>query len=295
MFVVANNFPGINTVMLLDLFFYLISKVLFAVIFLIFPYYILRRRRSLVLYSPKLVLYYCAELSFASKLWPEYRERLQADSGQTINVPMIATMNGIFTYPLARGLLLVILIILIISMTSQLGLLQFDDPSSSYSILLAITICCGPIVLFYLTSFGSESYAMVKNQQAVSEFLIELGWDKLSKESLQQILKEVEIDFHLFKKNDDFGTILVVLVMGMVLIYSRIQEYLPPRVILVLLAVFAIIILSKSYYEGFRTRVIYISLNTLLHFIAKCSSEGRQIQHGPGTRQLDRNSPSRHQ
>ena len=258
-----------------DLFLHVGGTLVFTMLFLVYPYYLLRKRRSLRLYSDKLILYFCTELSFSSKLWPEYQEYLKKGEKTAINMPISATINGIFTYPLARAFLFVILITFSIGATIQLSttfqLIQVNELYENFPFPILLIVCCAPIILFYLTSFSSESYSMMKNQQVVGKYMTELGWDQYPKEKLQQILKEVEVDYLLFKKNDDFGTILVILISGIVLLYSRIEKYFTGQQMILTICLFAVIVLSKSYYEGFRTRIIYIAINTLLNFINQCT------------------------
>lgn len=258
---------------MVDFIFHVISTVLFTVLFLAVPYKIVRRKHAIILYSPKLILYFCTELSFAPDLWDYYREKLTTRDEKPINIPLKATINGIIMYPLSRAFLFAALTTVITGATiwicTTFELIQVSELQETLPLPMLLTICCGPFLLYYLTSFSSDSYAMMKNQRLVKNFLGDIGWKTYTKSQLKQLYNEVQIDFLLYKKTNDLGTILIFIGSGVLLAYSRVEKVLSTQQTVLLISMFAAIVISKTYYEGYRTRIIYIAINTLLELIEK--------------------------
>lgn len=256
---------------MIDLLLHIVGTVVFTVLFLAIPYQAVRKQNSINLYSPKLILYFCTEISFAPNQWEYFKDRLKNNETENINVPLQATIKGIFAYPISRALIFITLAIFIFGVTIQLcttfQLIQLKDLQSEFPLTIILPICCGPFFLYYVTSFSSDSYTMMKNETKVTEYLIELNWDSFSKSQLQRISKELDIDFLLFKNPSDLGTIIIMLGTGLILIYYRIAKYLTPNQILIVFSLFIVIVVSKNYYEGFRTRVIYVAMNALQDLI----------------------------
>jgi hypothetical protein len=116
----------------------------------------------------------------------------------------------------------------------------------------------------------------------VKEYLLELKWDDYSKAKLQHIYNEVNIDYLLYKNNTDLGTIVILLGSGMILIYSRVEKMLSAQQIIIVFSLFIAIAVSKAYYEAFRTRVIYIAMNTLLDLMATAHEKEANVTDDNG-------------
>ncbi len=249
----------------------LVTIMVFTAVFLAYPFNVLRKRHALKLYCPKLVLYFCTEISFAADLWQTYKEDLHARDQVTIHLPLRATFNGIFMYPLSRAILFIAISALfcgaVIYFSITFQLLHLRHIYNQLPLPFLLSICCAPFIMFYITSFSADSYALMKNQIIVKKFLCELGWDSYPQSKLEQIYKEVYVDFLLYKKNNDLGTIILLLGSGGILIYSRIAKLMASEYIILIISLFIVIVVAKTYYDGFRTRVIYIATITLLDLI----------------------------
>jgi hypothetical protein len=86
----------------------------------------------------------------------------------------------------------------------------------------------------------------------------------------------------LYKNNTDLGTIVILLGSGMILIYSRVEKMLSAQQIIIVFSLFIAIAVSKAYYEAFRTRVIYIAMNTLLDLMATAHEKEANVTDDNG-------------
>ncbi len=254
----------------------IVYMVLFSLLFIAVPYKAVMKRQEITLFTPKLVLYFCTELSFAEKFWEKYKNKIKVSSDCRLSMPLLATVNGVFHYPLKRGFLFAVLVILtggaVLYISDLFQIISIADLEGTLSYPLVVIVCTLPFLSFYITSFCSENYQKSKNQEIVKQLLLQIGWNEYSNRKIEQIYKEVYADFLLYKKTNDMGTIILFLGTGAILLYSRlepIKKIVSENTIILLFILFFVIVLAKNYYDGFRSRVIYIALNTLLDLAAE--------------------------
>lgn len=245
-----------------------------VILLIVLPFEVLRKRRAVLINTRKLLLYYCIELSFAGNLWGHYKDQLKACKTEPakISMPLEATVKGIFFYPLARSYFFILLTMAVMGLIyffcRIFSLISLNELYHEIPLALQMSIFCTPFIAYYVSSFCADVSQMTSNQGAIMEYLDYLGWAGLSELELQQTYKQVEIDFYLFKQHNDLGSILLFVGPGGLLIYSRITEVISDQALIVLLSLFAAIAISKIYYEGFRTRVIYLAINLIQQMLA---------------------------
>lgn len=235
-------------------------------------------RRSFVPYNDKLILYFCSELSFTKGQWNQFKIPLQEKSPLT--VPRRAILTGAISYPLERASLLILSIaavgpfsIPVIGNYLTSGTLQQDD------LILLCAIAFIPPSIYYFTPYSSDVYSNLKNQLIVKKYLHELGWHKYSKNRLQRLYKEVEIDYLLYKKDSDIGALLIIIGSASMLTYSRLINTNSIALLPFFIILFMAMMIPKSLYEGFRTRIILIALNTLLDLISNQDAEEESTEN----------------
>jgi hypothetical protein len=140
------------------------------------------------------------------------------------------------------------------------------------NLLIILAIGMGWFI-YYFRSFSADIMESSLRSDVALDYLVELGWGKIDIDIIRTIKEEVKVDFDLYKKESGIAGFLLALIASSLIFYSRLNNLLTPSEIVIILFLFGSIFISKWLYEGYRTRIIYISLNVVLGLIKNVQLE----------------------
>jgi hypothetical protein len=253
---------------------------------------VIYKKRVLCEPYDKSIVYLAAEIAYAPEKWKSVKKRIEDEKQKRIPVPFISTWRCMIGQPFKSfenigsiwfGLICIgMAIMFLISKDNQkLYSLGFVD-------FLVILVMGVGWFIYYFRSFSADISENLLKSDIAMGYLVDLGWGEIDKDIICTIKEEVKVDFDLFKKESSLAGFLLALVVSSLIIYSRFNNLLTPGEIGVILFLFSSIFISKWLYEGYRTRIIYISLNALLGLIKnaqlKDANQALQLTAGSAVR-----------
>ena len=117
---------------------------------------------------------------------------------------------------------------------------------------------------------------MEQRYKRITNYILELGYDKLGKNELDVLTDQIKFDFDLYRKDFSIGSIILI-VMGLSLIfYNRlITVVTETKEVVFITSVLFVILVTKNIYEAYRSRIIYLSLQAIKN-ISKFNVEQAQ-------------------
>ncbi|MBB1271134.1 hypothetical protein [Shewanella sp. SR44-3] len=216
----------------------------------------------------KSIVYLASEFSFTPDNWNKIKDKIDYEKPKNIIVPFKTIWAGIYGRPFTsfgqvgsiwHGLLFLALFVMIGFGKSPLKLFAADI--MNFLLILGLGLCW----FFYnFRSFAADISDVSQRSDIALSFLIDLGWENIDEELIDTLKEEVKVDFDLYKKDSSINGIVLLLISSTLLFYSRISDMFSTSAVISFVFIFASIFLSKWLYESYRSRLIEISLNTVL-------------------------------
>jgi hypothetical protein len=216
----------------------------------------------------KSIIYLASEISFTPEHWNKIKKKIDYEKPQKIIVPFKTIWAGIYGRPFSSfgqvgsiwyGLLFLALFAMI--GFGKTPLKPFAADITNVLFVLGLGICW----FFYnFRSFAADISQVSQSSDVALSFLIDLGWGNIDEELIDTLKEEVKVDFDLYKKDSSASGIVLLLVASTLLFYSRITDMFSTSTVVAFVFIFASILLSKWLYESYRSKLIEISLNTVL-------------------------------
>ena len=229
------------------------------------------KKRTISRPYDKSIIYLAVEMSYAPERWGAVKVKVNYEEPKSIGVPFIAIWRGMVSHPFSSlgriGSIWYGLAFLSVLMMLALSNTELKSYASDFMIFSSIFIIGLCWFVYYFRSVSADLTESSLRSDVALTHLIDLKWDNVEKDLIETVKDEVKVDFELFKKESGIAGLLLIVAGSSFLIYSRVGDVLSPWSIGVTFFLFGSIFVSKWLYEGYRARVIYISLNTVLALI----------------------------
>lgn len=247
----------------------LVLGVVLCLAFVLGPLVIaIYKKRIITRPYDKSVVYLAAEMSYAPELWGSVRKNIDYVRMRKITVPFASTWRGMVSHPfesLGRiGAIwygLTFLSLFALAGVISTSLKDYAVEFMNFSLVLVFCLCW---FMYYFRSVSAEITESAVKADIALGYLLELGWGNFTEEVTDTIKEEVKVDFELYKRESGVGGLIVILLSSGMLMYSRMSDFLSGGAVGIILILLSSIFISKWLYEGYRIRLIHISLNTIL-------------------------------
>lgn len=216
----------------------------------------------------KSVVYLASELSFTPEKWNDIKDKIDYDQPNRISVPFITIWKGMYGYQFSifgrigaiwYGLLCLSLFAMI--GFSKTPLKPFTVDIMNIMLILALGIGW---FLYNFRSFAAYINELCLRSDCVITFLLELGWDNIDEKLIDTVKDEIRVDFDLYKKETGISGGVLLMLSSSLLFYLRVNEIFSIYAAISFVYIFASIFISKWLYDSYRSRLIEISLNSII-------------------------------
>jgi len=216
----------------------------------------------------KSIVYLASEISFTPGKWIKIKENIDYDKPQKIVVPFNTIWKGMYGRPFSSfgqvgsiwyGLLFLASFVMI--GFGQTSLKAFASDIMIFLFIVGLGACW----FFYnFRSFAADISQVSYSSDIALGFLIDLGWENIDESIVDTLKEEVKVDFDLYKKDSSVIGLVLLLISSTLLFYSRISDMFSTSTVISFVFIFSSIFISKWLYDSYRSRLIEISLNTIL-------------------------------
>lgn len=216
----------------------------------------------------KSIIYLASELSFTPDNWTKIKAKIDYEKPQNIIVPFGTIWTGIYGRPFSSfgqvgsiwyGLLFLASFVMI--GFGKTPLKPFAADIMNFLFVLGLGACW---FLYNFRSFAADISQVSQRSDVALGFLVDLGWENIDEELIDTLKEEVKVDFDLYKKESSINGVVLLLISSTLLFYSRISELFSTTTVVSFVFIFASIFISKWLYESYRSKLIEISLHTVL-------------------------------
>ena len=238
---------------------------IFLLLVFIALFFILRPNFNLSIFSDKLLVYFCAEMSFGTDHWNEYSEKIL--SKKPFNIMPTCIFRSILTSAYDKSLRIGMAYFAITFIAMVLAALiapRISNPAFHFistSMLNIVFYLPLPlsIALFYARMISCEFSKIENHIENTIGYITSIKLIE-SREDIDSLIERIKIDFDVYKTGEGLGAFLLFIATSVILLYLKIQESLPSYLIIMLMLFILPFALARSIYMNHRFRTIHIAL-----------------------------------